>query len=158
MYRHDRRTLRAVLDGLDEIPKSLRGQVIQGLNYAFDNGDPVVLTCRTDHYRNTVADADAFTAAAVIELQPASLDDLADYLLQTATPHHRAEWERVLGYLRENPNQPVARTVGEVLPNPLMTALARTIYEDRDANPTDLLDDRSVALLRTPWARAGGTR
>jgi predicted NACHT family NTPase len=80
-----------VLDGLDEILESPRGEAIRCLNAAFDHDDPVVLTCRTDKYRDTVAAADVFTAAAVIELQPASLDDLADYLSRTTPPSSQRE-------------------------------------------------------------------
>ena len=35
-----------VLDGLDEIPESLRGEAIRHLNAALDRTSPVVLTCR----------------------------------------------------------------------------------------------------------------
>jgi NACHT domain len=138
-----------VLDGLDEIPQSLRGEAMQRLNAAFDRDAPVVLTCRTDEYRDTVDAVDVFTAAAVVELRSLSLDDLADYLPRTTRQiHHHGgdlpttKWEPVLTYLRENPNQPVAQAVVEVLSTPLMTSMARAAYSDTSADPTDLLDDR----------------
>jgi NACHT domain len=138
-----------VLDGLDEIPASLRGEAMQSLNAAFHRGTPVVVTCRAGEYRDTVDAADVFTAAAVVELQSLSLDDLADYLPLTTRQIHdpggdlpTTKWEPVLTYLRENPDQPVAQTVVGVLSTPLMTSMARAVYSDTSADPTDLLDDR----------------
>jgi hypothetical protein len=138
-----------VLDGLDEIPASLRGEAMQSLNAAFHRDAPVVVTCRADEYRDTVDAADVFTAAAVVELQSLSLDDLADYLPRTTRQTHHyggdllmTKWEPVLAYLRENPDQPVAQTVVEVLSTPLMTSMARAAYSDTSADPTYLLDDR----------------
>jgi hypothetical protein len=137
-----------VLDGLDEILESLRGEAMQCLNAAFDHDAPVVLTCRADEYRETVDAVDVFTAAAVVELRPLSLDDLADYLSRTTRQiyHHGGDlttkWEPVLAYLRENPEQPVAQTVVEVLSTPLMTSMARAAYSDTSADPLYLLDDR----------------
>jgi NACHT domain len=137
-----------VLDGLDEIPESLRGAAMQRLNAAFDYDSPVVLTCRADEYRETVDAADVFTAAAVVELQSLSLDDLADYLPRTTRQvHHHGgdlttKWAPVLAYLRENPDQPVAQTVAEVLSIPLMTSMARAAYSDTSADPIHLLNDR----------------
>jgi NACHT domain len=137
-----------VLDGLDEIPESLRGEAMQCLNAAFDREAPVVLTCRADEYRDTVDAVDVFTAAAVVELRSLSLDDLADYLSRTTRQiHHHGgdlttKWEPVLAYLRENPEQPIAQTVVEVLSTPLMTSMARAAYSDTSADPIYLLDDR----------------
>lgn len=138
-----------VLDGLDEMPESLRGEAMQRLNAAFDRDAPVVLTCRTDEYRDTVEAVDVFTAAAVVELRSLSLDDLADYLPRTTRQirHHGGDlpttkWEPVLAYLRENPDQPVPQTVVEVLSTPLMTSMARAAYSDTSADPIYLLDDR----------------
>jgi NACHT domain len=138
-----------VLDGLDEIPGLLRGEAMRCLNAAFNRDASVVLTCRTDEYRDTVDSVDVFTAAAVIELRSLSLGDLADYLSRTTRQIHQnggdlptTKWEPVLAYLRENPDQPVVQTVVEVLSIPLMTSMARTAYSDTSANPSYLLDNR----------------
>ncbi len=138
-----------VLDGLDEILESLRGEAMRRLNAAFDRKASVLLTCRADEYRDTVDAVDVFTAAAVVELRSLSLDDLADYLPRTTRQIHNhggdlptTKWEPVLAYLRENPDQPVAQTVVEVLSNPLMTSMARAAYSDTSADPTYLLGDR----------------
>ncbi|MGH3779115.1 MAG: NACHT domain-containing protein [Pseudonocardiaceae bacterium] len=138
-----------VLDGLDEIPESLRGEAMRRLNAAFDRNAPVLLTCRLDEYRDTVNVVDVFTAAAVVELRSLSLDDLTDYLpCATRQIHHHGshlsttKWEPVLTYLRENPDQAVAQTVIEVLSNPLMTSMARAAYSDTNADPAYLLDGR----------------
>jgi hypothetical protein len=138
-----------VLDGLDEIPESLRGEAMQRLNAAFNRDAPVVLTCRADEYRETVDAVDVFTAAAVVELRSLSLEDLTDYLPRTTRQIHHdggdlptTKWESVLAYLREKPDEPVTQTVVKVLSIPLMTSMARAAYSDTNADPTYLLDDR----------------
>ncbi|MFF4603464.1 NACHT domain-containing protein [Streptomyces sp. NPDC001339] len=138
-----------VLDGLDEISEPLRADAMRRLNAALDRDTPVVLTCRTDEYRDTVEAAGVFTAAAVVELQGLSLEELEAYLPRTARQMPRqgtgaptTKWEPVLEYLRENPDRPAARTAMTVLSTPLMTSLARTAYSDTSADPLDLLDGR----------------
>src|SRR5439155_1052928 len=73
-----------VLDGLDELPGRFRAGAIEAINAALHGGDALVLTCRTAEYLATVQGSDALTSAAVIELQPLSLGDLAAYLPRTA--------------------------------------------------------------------------
>ncbi|GAU70300.1 transcriptional regulator [Streptomyces sp. NBRC 110611] len=138
-----------VLDGLDEIAEPLRADAMRRLNAALDRDTPVVLTCRTDEYRDTVRAAGVFTAAAVVELQGLSLDDLEDYLPRTARRMPRqgtgaptTKWQPALEYLREHPDRPAARTVMTVLSTPLMTSLARAAYSDTRADPLDLFDGR----------------
>lgn len=138
-----------VLDGLDEIPGSLRCAAIRSLNAAFNQDSPVLLTCRTNEYRDTVATTDVLTSAAVVELRPLSLDDLTVYLPRTtrlvsdsSADEPNTKWETVLSYIRRNPGAPVARALLDVLSNPLMTSMARAAYSDTSADPGQMLEAR----------------
>ena len=138
-----------VLDGLDEVSQPLRGDALRTLNMSLDKGTPVILTCRESDYRQVVADADVLTSAAVIELLPLRLSDVASYLPRTARKLSAAipggfttKWGPVLRRLGTDPGDPACRMLLEVLSTPLMTWLARSVYSDTAADPAVLLDGR----------------
>ncbi|MFD3928342.1 NACHT domain-containing protein [Streptomyces sp. NPDC058614] len=134
-----------VLDGIDEIPASVRAHAIRRLNAELDLGNPALLTCRTQTYADVVEAEDAVTAAAVIELQPLTLQDASAYLLRTARPirgpggQRATSWDPVVARLRSQPDEPAARALREALATPLMVSLARTVYSDGSADPAELL-------------------
>ncbi|MFE9637343.1 NACHT domain-containing protein [Streptomyces sp. NPDC006463] len=137
-----------VLDGLDEIPPPLRTRAVSRLNAELDTTTPVLLTCRTQDYAEQVQSGDAFTSAAVLELRPPSFDDVSSYLVRTARPvrgeagRRTTRWDPVVAHLRVHPEDPVCRTLRHVFQTPLMVAMARVVYSDGGADPTDLLDLR----------------
>ncbi|MEV0389384.1 hypothetical protein [Nonomuraea sp. NPDC050643] len=134
-----------VLDGLDEIPPPLRGEALRRLNNELDAGAPALLTCRTEAYREIVRECDVFTAAAVIELLPLTLDEVARYLNGTSRRHTASastKWQQVLKVLAAEPQDHVARVLSETLSVPLMAAMARAIYSDTGADPAELLGPR----------------
>ena len=139
-----------VLDGLDELPAELRARAVTALNRALDEGEPVVVSCRTQEYRAALDTADTvFRGAAVVELRPLTLRQALDYLRRTSrktvsSQRGRAQtkWEPVFAYLHDHPDDPVAKSLAAVLTNPLMTTLARTAYSDTGADPRALLDPR----------------
>jgi hypothetical protein len=142
-----RRLVLPVLDGLDEVSESLRGDALRALNLSLDSGAPVIVTCREADYRELVAAADVLTSAAVIELVPLGLADLAGYLPRTtrkASPGtgggFSTKWDPVLERLRAAPAAPASRMLLEALRTPLMTSLARAAYSDTAADPATLLD------------------
>jgi hypothetical protein len=146
----DRRSVLPVLDGLDEMSAALRPQAITALNNSRREGkDPLLLTCRTQEYATAVdAIEDVLTAAAVIQLQPLTLDDLASYLPRTARPSRTGEqtttkWNPVLDLLRSRlqhqPPDPQARALLQVLSTPLMAGLCRIAYSNTSADPRELL-------------------
>lgn len=127
-----------VLDGLDEAPEPVRGEVITALNRTLSAGDRMLLTCRSAEFVAAVEAAeDVVTAAAVIELTPLGLDEVASYLRVTA-PTRRGvnKWEPIFTHLRTHPEDPLSA----VLATPLMTSLARVAYSEQAADPAVLLD------------------
>jgi GTPase SAR1 family protein len=145
----DARQVLPVLDGLDEIAKPLRPLAIQSLNVTLGHDDRVLLTCRTDEYTATVEAADVITSAAVVVLQPLSLDDLGNYLPRTARKliwNHQVttKWNPVLAFLGTYPDRPISQSLTHVLTTPLMTSLARAAYSDTNNDPAELLDDKFI--------------
>jgi hypothetical protein len=137
-----------VFDGLDEMPETSCAAALRRLNAELDAGEPVLLTCRTQEYAKAVETGDVFTAAAVIELQPVTFENVGSYLARTGRPirgkqgKRATRWDPVLERLRRQPDDSVARTVRTALGTPLMVAMARAAYGDAGRDPAELLEDR----------------
>ncbi|HEV2778725.1 MAG TPA: NACHT domain-containing protein [Actinophytocola sp.] len=133
-----------VLDGFDEISEGLRVDAINAINLGLRPGDRLLLTSRPDEYAAAVRSGDVLTAAAVVRLEDLTIADLAGYLPLTTRKVHsgRNKWEPVLDYLRAGPSP-----LSEVLSTPLIVALARAIFSDTNANPTELLGVTSATEL-----------
>nr|WP_237330423.1 NACHT domain-containing protein [Streptomyces sp. BA2] len=121
-----------ILDGLDELPPTTRAVALDELSRALPPGQAVVVSSRTDEYRQAQAPAAGvpvrLTGAAGIELQPLTVDETAAYLSRDAGGEHTASaarWERVLTRLGSD------TPVGQALRTPLMVFLARTVYNPR---------------------------
>ena len=119
-----------VLDGLDEIPDQVRGPAISRINDALRPGEQVVVTCRTEQYRDAVRPPDGLEvtlrAAAAIQLRPLDVGAVCRYLRDDAPgPAARARWDPVLALLGTQ------APAGQALSTPLMVGLARTIYNPR---------------------------
>ena len=73
-----------VLDGLDEIPDQVRGPAISRINDALRPGERLVVTCRTQQYRDAVRPQGGLEvtlrAAAAVQLRPLDADTVRDYL------------------------------------------------------------------------------
>lgn len=135
-----------ILDGLDEIPGQVRGPAISRINDVLRSGEQLVVTSRTQPYREAVRPEGGvevtLRAAAAIQLRPLSADTVRDYLCDDAGgPIAKARWAPVLSLLGSE--APVA----QALTTPLMVGLARTIYNPRPGeltgelrNPDELCD------------------
>ena len=129
-----------VLDGLDEIPEQVRGPAISRINDALRPGEPLVVTCRTQQYRDAVRPQGGLEvtlrAAAAVQLRPLDADAVRDYLCDDAAgPAARARWAPVLAVLgTEAP-------AGQALSTPLMVGLARAIYNPRPGELAGTLRD-----------------
>jgi len=129
-----------VLDGLDEIPEQVRGQAISQINEALRPGQPLVVTCRTQQYRDAVRPQGGrevtLRGAAAIQVGPLDAGAVRDYLSDDAAgPAARARWEPVLAVL--GTEAPAA----QALSTPLMVGLARAIYNPRPGELAGTLRD-----------------
>ena len=130
-----------VLDGLDEIPEGVRGAAVSRINDALRPGEQVVVTCRTEQYRDAVRPQGGvevtLRAAAAVQLRPLDAAAIRRYLCHDAGgPVARARWDPVLAVLgTEAP-------AGQALRTPLMIGLARAIYNPRP--------DELAGTLRDP--------
>ena len=90
-----------VLDGLDEIPEQVRGPAISRINDALRSGQRLMVTCRTQQYRDAVRPQGGLEvtlrAAAAVQLRPLDADAVRGYLCDDAAgPVTRARWAPVL--------------------------------------------------------------
>jgi hypothetical protein len=123
-----------VLDGLDEIPETVRGLAVTAINQAAMPGESLVVTCRTDSYRKAVCPDDRLEvrlhAAAGIELCPLDSELVADYLRKGADGQAaKARWTPVLASLAD------PGPLSSVLSSPLMVGLAQVIYNPPPSVP-----------------------
>ena len=129
-----------VLDGLDEIPEQVRRSAISRINDALLPGQQLVVTCRTQQYRDAVrpqGDLEVtLRAAAAVQLRPLDAATVRDYLSDDAAgPAARARWEPVFTLL--GTQAPAAQALG----TPLMVGLARAIYNPRPGELVGTLRD-----------------
>ncbi|MGW3960053.1 hypothetical protein ACWED2_09525 [Amycolatopsis sp. NPDC005003] len=127
-----------MLDGLDEVTEGLRGEVVTSINTGMRPGDRYLLTSRPREFRDAVEASDVLTAAAVVQLEALTIDDLDRYLPLTTRKGRGSgtKWHPVLEHTRRSG---VDSALFEVLSTPLMVALARTVFSDTDADPAALL-------------------
>ncbi|MFY1614649.1 hypothetical protein [Micromonospora sp. WMMD736] len=128
------------LDGLDEMPEQLQSAAIRELKRATANGQPFVLTSRTESFARTAErEATVLPAAYVIELRAVQPGDAIRYINdRLRTIDHR--WLPVFDDLRKSSSE-----LSEALSKPLMIWLAFVHYQDPATNPRDLLDKRRFA-------------
>jgi hypothetical protein len=120
------------LDGLDEMPRHLRGAAIRHISRI--RNIRIVLTSRTAEYSAASA-AGHLPQAAVIELSPVDAVVAADYLEEGRTESERQAWQCVTSQLRRSPQSALA----QALDRPLTLTLVRSTYPPGTA-PDELLD------------------
>jgi hypothetical protein len=127
-----------ILDGLDEIPGDIRGPAFTRISDALRAGQQIVVTCRTQQYRELMRTQGPRPSlrAAAIQLQPLDAGTISRYLLDDAGDlAAAARWEPVLAVLG------TAEPVALVLAKPLMISLARAIYNPRPGEHAGELRD-----------------
>jgi energy-coupling factor transporter ATP-binding protein EcfA2 len=123
-----------VLDGLDEIPQQRRVLALRRLNEALAGDAPVILTCRSGEYADTVGHVEELRSVAVVRANPVRPQDGLAHL-RAAVPRP-AQWQAVFAALDEEPDGPLA----VALSTPLMIGLLRTVHRCPEADPAVLLD------------------
>jgi GTPase SAR1 family protein len=150
MALYDAGKIIPVLDGLDEIPQTLRGQALTELNRR-RTSVALVLTCRTDEYRHAEVGS-GLRDADIVELQPLGHGDVEKYLRRTTL----AAWDNVFAQVRAAPNGPVA----QALRTPLMTWLAQLVYRassdltKQPRNPDEMLNLPDQAAVENHLLKA----
>jgi NACHT domain-containing protein len=125
-----------VLDGLDELPRSLHAPAVEAIDKAVADGVPLLVTCRAAEYELVVAQSCQYlTRAAVIELEPVDAHTATGFL-QASYPEADARWDPIFKRLRSEPGSPL----GRALSSPLMLYLARAAYRSGAKDPRELLD------------------
>lgn len=139
-----RRLILPVLDGFDEIADGLHAAALRELAATTM---PLVLTSRSQEYRDAIAGTRALTGAAAIELHDLTLDDIEDYLRRSSPKAAAPDWDQLLNELRRDPGTAANANVITVLTTPLMAALARAVYSDGDSTKRDESTCRPGTLL-----------
>ncbi|BCL16450.1 NACHT domain-containing protein [Micromonospora sagamiensis] len=123
-----------VLDGLDEMPPRLRGAAVAALTDVVSRDRPLVLTCRSQEYQDTIEETGIPLArAAVVEIEPVTGQEASEYV-RAGQVHGERRWAPVVEHLRAHPQGALAQT----LSTPLMVYLARTAYTPRHTDPAAL--------------------
>jgi hypothetical protein len=142
----NKRAVMPVLDGLDEVPESIRGEVIAALNSTA--ADPIILTCRTDEYVAAIAqDGNRLRAGAVIEPEPLSARDVVMFLKSGlyGSTQRSGSWPAVLADLRSRPRGALACA----LATPLALWLLRKVYIEARADPGPLFSYPTAATIQS---------
>ena len=88
------RLILPILDGLDELPEAVLPQALDRLNER--SGEPLILTCRTEEFKNAVHSGHPVTHAAVIDARPLIPTDKAEYLRRSIDPAFSEKWTKVI--------------------------------------------------------------
>jgi hypothetical protein len=121
-----------ILDGLDEMDKSLQRRALDVLNTTLGVSTPIVLTSRTSDYEQVIAGgAHPLRSAPVALLEDIRPDVAARYL----SGDDPAAWREVVAELTTNPYGELAKA----LSTPLIVSAARLTYDRPGANPNELI-------------------
>lgn len=129
----DEKRVLPLLDGLDELPRSLRPRALAAINALQPSQWPLVLTSRTAEYREALRSEGETTgpllAAGGIRLIPLTVQIAMEYLRSDAGAA-RMRWDEVSSV-------PAGSPVAEALETPLGVFLAKTVFNPRTGEPLD---------------------
>jgi hypothetical protein len=127
------RRILMVLDGLDEIQEVDRRAAFRQLCHAAQEGQALVVTCRTREYARIVSDSGhPMPETPVIRLHPVPPTDASAYLAAAGRRSGGRAGE-LAALLDAAPHGPLA----EALQSPLCLSLATSVYQDR-RDPAEL--------------------
>jgi hypothetical protein len=152
-----------ILDGLDEMDpddeEPLRAwAILSALNLASGPGGwPVVLTCRTNRYRqlaNASGSVRILQDATVITTKPLDVEQVVTWLTHRFPSGERGgdiqgRWRPVVAQLRRHPKGRLA----QCLTSPLYLYLAVTAYQDEQSTPQQMCKLNAIALEDHLFAR-----
>jgi hypothetical protein len=121
-------------DGLDELSDPVRA--VTEISAVFGKTRAFAICCRAEEYEHALRQyGEPLADAYVIELNPVSADQVADYLLNGRQLQGAQRWLNVVDRMRAHPSGPLATAMS----SPLMTYLAHTAYRNT-ATADDLLE------------------
>ena len=120
------------LDGLDELPQALRAPALKALSTQATSR--VLILSRSKEMAGAVGGG-FLVGAAALELEPIPASVAAEYLDRTQCGPLPGPWQRLVDYLRAQPDS----VVSAALSSPLMVSLVRDTYGAGE-NPAELLD------------------
>ncbi|MFF7342155.1 NACHT domain-containing protein [Streptomyces sp. NPDC008163] len=137
-----------VLDGLDELPESLRAKAVEAIDKAIPTNCWLLLTSRGDEYEEVCRAGSHLTRAAVVELDAVGVEAAITYLEQSQVAGDD-RWNTVFDHLRRESESEQA----QLMASPLMLYLAKTTYRKLLTDPKELIskkhsqEDIAAALL-----------
>jgi hypothetical protein len=124
-----------ILDAMDEMPKGFMRKAFGLINEKCGSDWPLVVTCRTKDYLESLdsrvgggrGESHELTDAIVIELQSTDVGAVNEYLLASSPRSDlRLAWQPVLEHLKTDPKGPLA----QALKSPLAVWVAARTYRD----------------------------
>jgi hypothetical protein len=140
---YDRGRIALFLDGLDEMPETLRAQALSRIEEEAP-GLRVVITSRPGELRRTLDTGVHFPYTPVVKLRPVTPQAAASYLLTHRTKTGQSAWKDVASHLLAHPDGVLARTLN----TPLTLSLARSAYEDGDPGGLLAFESTDERILR----------
>ncbi len=135
----DRRIV-PVLDGFDELDPSAREEAVKAVRRDFGMDGPLLLTSRPEEYQDAVGRASFLRNVPVLHAHPVPPEAGRAYLSRMCHQDRVECWQSVFDAVERNPDGPV----GSVLSSPLMLGLAAAVYESKDSDPRELLDEERL--------------
>ncbi|NES29973.1 hypothetical protein GCE86_07155 [Micromonospora terminaliae] len=130
-----------IFDGFDEIEESSRAAAAREID-VFWRGRAVVLT--SIPVDGGVTPRAALRHAEVVTLAPVEPDEVGRYLLDDVQSSERAQWEDVVRRVTSDADSPVS----VALSSPLMSWLAKSIYDPSEAERNRAPHPSPIELLR----------
>ena len=126
-----------ILDGLDEMPETLRSVALRALNEQATFR--LVVLSRGDELAAAVSDAH-LRGAAALELMPIDSEQAANYLTSCQIDPLPPRWQHLIDHLREHPDSVLA----QALNTPLTLTLVRDTYGQGAGidEPSDIYNSR----------------
>ena len=126
--------LMPVLDGLDEMPQSVRRDAVDAINKVIDDLPGCVVTCRAAEYADVIAGGSpGLHQAPTARVLPLPAAEIIEYL-SPSSPTGKTDWSDVVQELNQRPDGHLA----QALSTPLMVSIAATVYRSGVRRPAEL--------------------
>ena len=134
----DDRRIIPILDGLDEMPPSMRAAAVVAINGDMTRDDSLILTCRTAEYGSLLESDGGISRSSILLPIPLARQDISAYLRSCLTRYSgpREDWYQLLRGLANGKPTPLSGA----LATPLDLWLVRKVYIESGADASILTD------------------